>query len=187
MHFDNYEAVFAALGYKLERHHQNFFYFSGGNTLATKGLQSITLFMLILFQHLEDNKFADPDRAWEHTLTNRLFIIDELPHFDTAQRRSLMFSLDVSKDNLRDKVLRTMIRLGIINLVGTKQFQFRAPVYRFVELCLDYATADNLSEANLPESDPQVTFVAAGQDDTSQNEANQGDEEQWEDVEDNDE
>lgn len=187
VHFEQYESVFAALGYKLNRHHQNFFYFSGGNTLVTKGLQSITLFMLILFQHLEDNKFADPDRAWEQTLTNRLFTIDELPHFDTAQRRGLMFSLDVSKDNLREKVLRTMTRLGIIHLVGTKQFQFRAPVYRFVELCLDYATAKNLSKPSVSELEEADSTETTYQNESPQFTAIPNDDEQWEDVEDYDE
>ena len=139
--------------------------------------------MLILFQHLEDNKFADPDRAWEQTLTNRLFAIDELPHFNTAQRRSQMFSLDISEDNVRDKVLRTMTRLGIIHLVGTKQFQFRAAVYRFVELCLDYATADSLSEANDSELEEPIAAEPTGQNESSQLPEMPSDDEQWEDVE----
>jgi len=182
-HYDQYHAIFASLGYKLVWHHQNFFYFSGGNTLATKGLQSITLFMLILFQHLEDNKFADPDRAWEQTLTNRLFAIEELPHFDTAQRRSLMFSLDITPENLRDKVLRTMLRLGIIHMVGTKQFQFRAPVYRFVELCLDFATAESSDNAESTDAD-RLPIVSDSETEIDRLDA-RGDEE-WEDVEDDD-
>lgn len=183
-HFDQYESIFLALGYNLERHHQNFFYFGGGSTLATKGLQSITLFMLILFQHLDDNKFSDPDRAWQQTLTNRLFTIDELPHFDTVQRRSLMFSLDITQDNLRDKVLRNLNRLGFINLIGSKQFQFRAPVYRFVELCLDYANLDGLeSVEEAKENDSELPNVKEKV--ATNPEDSLSDEEMWEDVENN--
>ena len=69
---DQYAAILNALGYKLVKHHQNFFYLRGGNDLNTKGLRSVSLFLLILFQHLEDTKFDDPARSWEKHLEKRL-------------------------------------------------------------------------------------------------------------------
>lgn len=133
---EQYEAVFRALGYKLVHHAQAFYYFEGRNRLSTQRLQAITLFVLILFQHLEENKFQEADRAWIRTLLGRIFRIAELPHFQTAQRRSLLFNAKVTPETLHEVVLKPMSRFGMLELIGADQFQFRAPIYRFVDLCL---------------------------------------------------
>lgn len=172
-HQDRYAAVLDALGYKLVKHHQNFFYLKGGNDLNTKGLRSVALFLLILFQHLEDSKFDDAQRSWEKNLLDRTFVIADLPHFETPARRSLMFSLDLTSENLRERVLRTMYRLGFVSYVGQSQFRFRSPVYRFVEVCLNYAEVESESEVV-----ELVNDSAALGSITSTNEV------EWEDVDD---
>lgn len=142
--------LFQALGYELVHHGQGFYYFKGGHALTTQRLQAITLFTLILFQDLEDKKFQQEERAWERTLLVRLFNVNELPHFETSQRRSLLFNVGVTPETLHEKVLRPMARLGMLEMVGTEQFQFRSPIYRFVDLCLQFADEDwesGLSEA----------------------------------------
>ena len=96
-HEGRYRVVFQALGYQLIRHDRGFYYFQGDNTLPTVRLQAVTLFVLILFQELEEKKFQEPDRAWEKLLTSRIFHVDELPHFATARRRDLMQSVGVSR------------------------------------------------------------------------------------------
>lgn len=172
LHEQQYTNLFRSLGYDLVRHGQGFYYFGGSNSLSTKGLRAITLFMMILFQHLEDNKFSDPDRAWERTLTHRIFEINKLPHFETAQRRALMFSLGIDPENLRERVLRLMSRLGMLSLRGGNQFQFRAPIYRFVELCMEFSVEEVVT------NDP----IANESTDTEESEGY--DAGQWEDVED---
>lgn len=172
-HQDRYAVVLDALGYKLVKHHQNFFFLQGGNDLNTKGLRSVALFLLILFQHLEDSKFDDAQRSWEKSLLDRTFVIADLPHFETPARRSLMFSLDLTSENLRERVLRTMFRLGFISFVGQSQFRFRSPVYRFVEVCLNYAEVENESKVidlvNDPADHGSTTSTT---------------EEEWEDIDD---
>lgn len=195
---DQYTAILGALGYKLVKHHQNFFYLRGGNDLNTKGLRSVSLFLLILFQHLEDTKFDDPQRSWEKHLLERIFRIDDLPHFETVARRSLMYQLDLTPENLREKVLRTMNRLGFITLIGQSQFRFRSPVYRFVEVCLNFADVDLeepdvVDEATSPGQHPADEATSPGQqvvDEASPEEGSltrsttEEDDSQWEDVED---
>ena len=141
-HEDHYRVVFQALGYQLVRHDRGFYYFQGDNTVPTVRLQAVTLFVLILFQELEEKKFQEPDRAWEKSLTSRIFHVDELPHFATAGRRDLMQSVGVTRANLSEKVLRVLGRLGMLEMTAPSRFRFRPPVYRFVDLCLKYADED---------------------------------------------
>jgi chromosome condensin MukBEF MukE localization factor len=139
---EQYCALFAGLGYELVHHGQGFYYFKGGNQLSTQRLQAITLFMLILFQDLEDRKFQAADRVWERTLLTRIFGVNELPHFQTAQRRSMLLTVGVKADTLHDKVLRPMARYGMLEMTGAEHFQFRSPIYRFVEVFMKFADDD---------------------------------------------
>lgn len=139
---EQYRALFQGLGYELVHHGQGFYYFRGGNSLTTQRLRAVTLFTLILFQDLEDKKFQEANRAWERMLLTRVFGINELPHFETPQRRSLMFHVGVTPETLHEKVLRPMARLGMLEMIGSEQFQFRSPIYRFVDLCMQFANED---------------------------------------------
>ncbi|MGE3241673.1 MAG: hypothetical protein AB7G28_19715 [Pirellulales bacterium] len=149
---EQYSALFHALGYKLIHHGQGFYYFEGRNYLSTQRLQAITLFTLILFQDLEDKKFQEPERAWERNLLGRIFRIAELPHFETSKRRSMLHSVNVTQETLHEKVFKPMIRYGMLEMVGPDQFHFRAPIYRFVELCMQLAQKENEKNGR---TDPQ--------------------------------
>ena len=140
---EQYKALFQGLGYRLIHHGQGFYYFEGRNYLSTQRLQGITLFTLILFQDLEDKKFQEPERAWERNLLNKMFRIAELPHFETSKRRSMLHAVNVTRETLYDKVLKPMKRFGMLEMVGTDQFHFRAPIYRFVELCMELGEEDS--------------------------------------------
>jgi chromosome condensin MukBEF MukE localization factor len=166
---DLYQALLAGLGYELVHHGQGFYYLKGGNTLTTQRLQAITLFMLILFQDLEDKKFQEADRSWERSLLTRTFSVNELPHFQTSQRRSMLYTVGVTADTLQEKVLRSMIRMGMLEMVGPDRFQFRSPVYRFVDVCMRFADeAWKPTATDQPESfdaiDEQTDVLAASDD-----------------------
>lgn len=145
---EQYSALFHALGYKLIHHGQGFYYFEGRNYLSTQRLQAITLFTLILFQDLEDKKFQGPERAWERNLLGRIFRVVELPHFETSKRRSMLHAVNVTQETLHEKVFKPMIRYGMLEMIGPDQFHFRAPIYRFVELCMQLGQKE--SEKNGP-------------------------------------
>lgn len=139
---DVYRALLGGLGYELVHHGQGFYYLKGGNYLTTQRLQAITLFVLILFQDLEDKKFQNADRTWERMLLTRTFDVSELPHFQTPQRRSMLYTLGVTSETLAERVLRPMARFGMLEMVGANQIQFRSPVYRFIDLCMKFADED---------------------------------------------
>lgn len=114
--------------------------------------------MFILFQDLEEKKFNAPDRAWEKTLLTRLFKVSELPHFATSLRRSLLSNVGVKQDNLNDKILVPLARMGFLELTDSDHFQFRVPVYRFVDLCMQFANEEMATKA-----DEQKPVLAAEQ------------------------
>ncbi len=167
---DQYRVLFDGLGYHLVHHGQGFYYFTGSNTLSTQRLQAITLFVLILFQDLDDRKFQDSDRSWERKLVSREFRVSELPHFQTSNRRSLLYNVGVTPELLQEKVLRPMAKLGMLTVSGSDSFRFRSPIYRFVELCMQLAEqnwSSALEEANTStlsaatqEQDPPVAEFA---------------------------
>jgi chromosome condensin MukBEF MukE localization factor len=161
-----YRALFLGLGYELVHHGQGFYYFKGDNSLSSLRLQAISLFVLILFQDLEDKKFQESDGAWERRLLTRTFAVSELPHFQTPQRRSLMFRIGVTPDTLHEKVLRPLIRYGMVEMVGTDQFRFRSPVYRFVDVCMQFAEADLNAVATADGDEPVAEPVVSQTDST---------------------
>ncbi len=63
-------------------------------------MRAALVFLLILFQDLDEKKFQSDERAWERTLLRRTFRIAELPHFHTAQRRAMMSAVDVDEAGL---------------------------------------------------------------------------------------
>ena len=139
---ERYELVLAGLGYELVHHAQGFYYLKGGPALTSKRLQAITFFLLVLFQDLEEHKIQDNPRGWVQTLTNRVFDIDKLPHFGTTQLREKMTRLGIEKDTLRSQVLGPLKSLGIVSMRDDGRFRFRPPVYRFVDLTLEFADQD---------------------------------------------
>lgn len=138
-HEEDYRSVLQALGYKLVHHPQGFYYVVGHGPMTAQRLRAITLFMLILFQDLEDNKFKEEERSWERTLQRREFRIAELPHFETAQRRTMLDAVGVTPVTIQPKVLRFLKQLGIVDLLDDDRFMFRPPVHRFLDLFLEYA------------------------------------------------
>lgn len=152
-HYKQYAAVFGALGYRLIRHEQGFYYFAGDSVLRAQRLRAITLFVLILFQDLEDKKYSQGGRSWERELLTRQFTVAELPHFATAQRRALMHAVGVTPESL-DSKLRFMSTLGFIDINSADSFHFLPPIYRFVDLFLIYADDEQWArQLEQPEED----------------------------------
>lgn len=172
-HEDRYAALFAALGYKLVHHGQGFFYFTSDSPLQSQRMRSVTLFLLILFQDLEDKKFSQPDRSWERSLLERRFVVNELPHFATAQRRTMMDAVGVTRANVEARLLRSLNHLGMTEPAGAGSFRFRPPVYRFVDLFIRYADDDQWVNMKAPTNAEMDSMIAA----PIGNEVSQADEE----------
>lgn len=163
---DRYRTVLEGLGYELVHHAQGFYYLKGGRTFSSRGLQSITLFVFLLFQHLEDNKQAEPDHTWMRSLTTKRFVIDELPHFGTVQHRTMMASLDLTPATLYQRVLRVLQQLGVLEFIDDGSFRFRSPIYRFVDLCMAYANEP--WDESTPDAAADESFLETGTADVSE-------------------
>jgi len=146
-----YRLLLKQLGYELVSHGKGFYYLQGTSSLSSQRLESLTVFVLLLFQDLEDRKFENRERMWEKTLLSQVFSMGELPHFATAEKRKMMSAVGVTQDTLAKKVLRVLASLGMLELMPQNQFRFRAPIYRFVDLCLQYAS-DEWAKQGLAEA-----------------------------------
>lgn len=133
-----YEHLFRGLGYTLKRHNQGFYYLDGTGPVRSDRMRAALVFLLILFQDLEERKFERQDRAWERSLLRMTFKIAELPHFQTAQRRSLLAAIDVDESKI-PQVLGSLKQLGVVAVLPEGEFTLLAPVYRFIDLCMRYA------------------------------------------------
>jgi|GEM_PF-683034 len=159
-----YEHLLFGLGYTLRSHNQGFFYLEGTGALRSDRMRKALLFLLILFQDLEEGKLKREDRAWEKSLLRTTFKLSELPHFQTPQRRSLMAQVDVDESKVSD-LLGSLKQLGVVRLLSDEQFGFLPPVYRFIDLCMRYAddanwttpgTADLAEDRPAPEEEVEA-------------------------------
>lgn len=150
-----YELIFSALGYQLEYHNRDFFYFKGDHSLKTATIQGVTLFVLILFQDMEEKKFQTTDRQWQKSLVTRIFKVGELPHFATSPRRRMMSTVNINESNLTEKIFRPLKQLGMLDIISDDRFSFRTPIYRFIDICLHIGEQDNFELQDLSESTEQ--------------------------------
>lgn len=144
-----YEHLLRGLGYILKHHNQGFFYLEGAGAVRSERMRAALLFLLVLFQDLEERKFQRQDRAWERSLLRTTFKVAELPHFQTAQRRILMAAIEIDESKV-PQVLGSLERLGVVRLLPEDQFGFLPPVYRFIDLCMRYAEDPNWKAATEP-------------------------------------
>lgn len=162
-----YEHVLRALGYTLRSHSQGFYYIEGPETIRSEQMRRVLVFLLVLFQDMEEHKFQRKERTWERSLLRSTFKVPELPHFHTAQRRSLMTAVGLDETAV-SKLLQFMDRLGIVRLLPEEEFGFLPPVYRFIDLCIKYADDAQWGTADAdsaPPSDPEHETLSDSNDD----------------------
>lgn len=130
---DAYTALFSQLGFELKHHARDFFYFLDRDNFTDLSAR-MAVFMFLLVEHLADR--GDPIAE---TLMTRRFRYEELPHLVSDRSRQLMAEAGATTpDDLRDIVSR-MERYGFTRREDGESFAFRAPAYRFLDLCLEMA------------------------------------------------
>lgn len=55
---------------------------------------------------------------------------------------SRMGNAGVTKELLYERFFHPLMRMGVLEMIGSEQFQFRSPIFRFVDLCMQYAHQD---------------------------------------------
>lgn len=123
-----YQDLFSHLGFKMEVHSRDFYYFSGSENLSDTSTK-MALFIFILMEYLE----GQGESVQEGILT-KTFSINELPHFNTERYRSYMKEIGVEDFDGLAGIVSKMEKFGFAQRHGDT-FRFRSPVYRFFDIC----------------------------------------------------
>lgn len=143
---DAYHDLFKHLGFRLEQHPRDFFYFRGKDSLSPQASR-MALFVLILIESLADNGQPIVD-----TLMTQTFAIPDLPHLKAARFRAYLKESGIlDEDGLR-VIVRQLDRFGFCQRLTENTFRFRAPAYRFFDLCLEM-----LKQHEVPQTEEQKT------------------------------
>jgi hypothetical protein len=120
--------LFNHLGFHMETHPRDFYYFRGGKSLSETSAR-MALFIFILMEHLEGQ--CEPV---EESMLTKKFSIDELPHFNKERYRLYMKESGVEDIDALAGVINSLEKFGFALQRGDS-FRFRAPVYRFFDIC----------------------------------------------------
>lgn len=126
--FDLYRQLFERLGFRLEVHPRDFYYFRGEKSLSDSSSR-MALFVFILMEHLE----GQGEPVAESILT-REFAIADMPHFSTDRYRIYMKESGISDPDGLEGVVNNLDKFGFAARKGSS-FRFRTPVYRFFDIC----------------------------------------------------
>lgn len=150
--YEDFNDLFNHLGFDLVKHPRNFYYFRSDISF-TPIARRAAVFMFILIEHL-----ASEGASVEEALTTGYISIKSLPHEENSRYQRYMDEAGITVD----KSINTLVRLGFAEYKGNSKFRFRAPVYRFIDSCLqiledrkhdqlnsDGPESDNIDETNL--------------------------------------
>ncbi len=135
-HYELFEKLFDSLGFKLIRHPRDFFYFESEFSFKEMPTK-IAVFMFILIENL-----AKQSRTIEEALLSGWIAIEDLPHETTTRYKRYMDDAGATVD----KCISTLSRLGFVEYQGGSKIRFKAPVCRFIDLCLIVLNQSNQSE-----------------------------------------
>ncbi len=132
-----YTELFYYLGFTLEKHQRDFYYFQGKDNLSPLASR-MAVFLFILIESL-----ADQGEPVVDSLMTKTFSIAELPHLRGARYRSYLKEAETTTDEDLLGIVRQLDRLGFATRKTDDTFCFRTPVYRFLDTCMDIL---NISE-----------------------------------------
>jgi hypothetical protein len=138
--YATYRTLFAALGFELREHERGFYYFRATDDLGKEAAQFAVFFFVLVEawgdagKDLEASAFDPAGHA-----------LSELPHLTRDSWRQCMTEAGVSSADELTKVVQSMDRLGFTERIGDDRFRFRAPAWRFFDLC-----AEVLAESERP-------------------------------------
>lgn len=137
---DAYVDLFKHLGFRLECHPRDFYYFHGEGDLSETSSR-MALFVFILVEWL-----ADRGENVEEAVMAAPFTIEDLPHLKSERYKAAMKEVGVMDQEGIVAILRTMERFGFVRRQGDRVFRFRTPAYRFFDLCLAVLASNGASE-----------------------------------------
>ena len=141
-----FQDLFGRLGFRLQAHQRDFFYFRGQDSLSPQASR-MAVFVFILIEFLSDQGEPVVD-----TLMTRTFSVVDLPHFKSARYRAYLKEAGISGEDDLNGLLRQLERFGFIQRNTDNTFNFRAPAYRFFDVCIEILNRDegNQSQEQTP-------------------------------------
>ncbi len=137
---DLYIDLFRQLGFRLEYHPRNFYYFKGEGILSDASSR-LALFVFILMEYIEGKGEPIVD-----TLLTKNFVIDELPHLTSDRYRAYMKEAGVEDSEGLENIVNSLGRLGFAQRKGNT-FRFRVPIYRFFDICMGMLKPDEADKS----------------------------------------
>lgn len=134
--FEEYARLFNALGFELCSHERGFYYFRARGDLG-KGATQMAVFFFVLVDALgnEGQNVRDAIFEGDHR-------VDDLPHFKLETHRQCLAEVDIHKPEDLERIIDQLKRYGFVETSRRGTFRFRAPAWRFVDLCYEAAQAD---------------------------------------------
>ena len=141
---DAYQNLFHHLGFRLQVHQRDFFYFRGKDSLSPQASR-MAVFVFILIEWISDQGEPVVD-----TLMTRTFTIADLPHLKSARYRAYLKEAGVDgEDDLR-RVVRRLEYFGFALRQTEESFTFRTPAYRFFDVCIEILNMDKAGDDTPP-------------------------------------
>lgn len=135
-----FQDLFGRLGFRLQAHQRDFFYFRGQDSLSPQASR-MAVFVFILIESLSDQGEPVVD-----TFMTRTFTLADLPHFKSARYRAYLKEAGVPKEEDLHGLLRQLERFGFIQRNTESSFTFRTPAYRFFDVCIDILNREEGSQ-----------------------------------------
>ncbi len=130
--YGTYRALFAALGFDLVEHERGFYYFRSSEDLGKEATQ-LAVFVFVLVE-----AWGDAGKDLETTALDPAGqALADLPHLTREGWRRCMAEADSATPEDLARIVQRLERLGFAEAVGEDRFRFRAPVWRFFDLCLE--------------------------------------------------
>jgi Condensin complex protein MksE len=135
-HFDSFSDLFRNLGFSLESHSRDFYYFrSSEGSLSDSASRMAVLFFILV------ETASGKGEAVEDSIMSGTFEIGDLPVFKSDRYRMYMHEAGVDDEEGLMNVIRSMERLGFVQR-RERSFRFRVPAYRLFDLCVQILKAE---------------------------------------------
>jgi len=130
-HFDAFQDLFHQLGFRLEQHPRDFFYFRGKDSLSPQA-SKMAVFVFVLIEAL-----SDQGEPVVESMMTQVFSVPDLPHLKGARYRAYLKEAGAATDDDLRAIVRQMDRFGFAERLTDDTFRFRAPAYRFFDICIE--------------------------------------------------
>lgn len=142
--FEQYKAFFAQLDLNLHRDVRGFVYATSDDD-DYKGSDSITRF--VVFTAVWVDAIADAGADIGKALFAPGQVIADLPHFAGDSHRRSLKQVGIETESDLTATLRSLERLGFVDMDGSGRFSLRASFHRLLDVCRDAATTADAPDA----------------------------------------